>query len=299
MVRDMSEATSPKPNLKNGAKPSSQKTGALIQQIGLNMLMVGLVTLLGFMVYQRLTGKQQSFTLGTTTDLPVTVETHQIATPISTDPPVALAPFSTPSTPVDGIVRKTDLKTIIPSRPRVEVITYTVQAGDTLFSIAANFSLKPETLLWGNYEVLNDNPHLLKPKQALNILPTNGVYYEWQEGDTLDSVAAFFKTDPQSIINYSGNFIDLTQAGENGSGIEPGTWMIIPGGKRAIKDWGPPAITRQNPASARYYGEGACGDIYEGAMGIGTFIWPTTDHTLPGNAFDSSVHPAIKALMPT
>jgi murein DD-endopeptidase MepM/ murein hydrolase activator NlpD len=185
------------------------------------------------------------------------------------------------------------LKTIIPSRPRVEVITYTVQTGDTLFSIAANFSLKPETLLWGNYEVLNDNPHLLKPNQVLNILPVNGVYYEWQEGDTLEGVATFFKTDPQSIINYSGNFIDLTEVGENGAGIEPGAWIIIPGGKRAIKDWGPPAITRQNPASARYYGGGACGDVYEGAVGTGTFIWPTTEHFISGNNYDANVHPAI------
>ncbi len=274
--------------------PPSRKAGALIQQIGLNMLMLGLVALLAFLVYQRLSGKRQPYSSTTTTDLPGESGSSQFVTPVfENDPLVELVPFSTPSSSTEGIIRKTDLKTIIPSRPRVEVITYTVQTGDTLFSIAANFSLKPETLLWGNYDVLNDNPHLLKPKQVLNILPLNGVYYEWQVGDTLESVAAFFKTDAQGIINYSGNFIDLAQAGGNGTGIEPGTWIIIPGGKRAIKDWGPPAITRQNPASARYYGEGACGDIYEGAMGTGTFIWPTTDHSLPGNAYDPGVHPAI------
>jgi murein DD-endopeptidase MepM/ murein hydrolase activator NlpD len=290
----MSEATTKKPELEIESVSSSHKAGELIQQIGLNMLMVGLVALLAFLVYQRITGKQQTYTSVRATDPPAEPGANQSTSlENGNNPLVELLPYATPSSSAEGIVRKIDLKTIIPSRPRVEVITYTVQTGDTLFSIAINFSLKPETLLWGNYEVLNDNPHLLKPKQVLNILPVNGVYYEWQEGDTLDGVAAFFKTDPQGIINYSGNFIDLTQMSENGTGIEPGMWIIIPGGKRAIKDWGPPAITRQNPASARYYGEGACGNIYEGAMGAGTFIWPTTDHSLPGNAYDPSVHPAI------
>jgi murein DD-endopeptidase MepM/ murein hydrolase activator NlpD len=290
----MSEAAAQKPNLETKSTPSPRKAGALIQQIGLNMLMVGLVAFLAFLVYQRITGKGQPYSFTTATDLPGETESGQVATPnTENDPPVALVPFVTPSNWVEGIVRNTDLKTIIPSRPRVEVITYTVQTGDTLFSIAANFNLKPETLLWGNYDVLNDNPHLLKPKQVLNILPLNGVYYEWQEGDTLEGVAAFFKTEQEGIINYSGNFIDLAQAGGNGTGIEPGTWIIIPNGKRAIKDWGPPAITRQNPASARFYGEGACGDIYEGAMGTGTFIWPTTDHSISGNVYDPGVHPAI------
>jgi murein DD-endopeptidase MepM/ murein hydrolase activator NlpD len=121
----------------------------------------------------------------------------------------------------------------------------------------------------------------------------NGTYYEWKEGDTLDGVAGFFGVEPQSIINYPGNFIDLTQVGQSGGGLEAGTWVIVPGGKRAIKDWGPPAITRQNPASARYYGEGACGNIYEGAYGTGTFVWPTTDHGISGYAYDPGVHPAI------
>jgi LysM repeat protein len=32
----------------------------------------------------------------------------------------------------------------------MEVITYTVQAGDTLFGIAEKYGLKPETMMWGN-----------------------------------------------------------------------------------------------------------------------------------------------------
>ncbi len=290
----MSELSTRKPELELESISSSRKIGALLQQIGLNMLMIGLIALLAFLVYQRFTGTPKAFMPAAAPETSTVSGSNPTNTPMNGNiPQVQLFPLSATPSSADGILRTTNLKTIIPSRPRAEVITYTVQTGDTLFSIASNFNLKPETLLWGNYDVLNDNPHLLKPNQVLNILPVNGVYYQWQEGDTLESVSTFFKSDTQSIINFSGNFIDLADVGVNGAGVETGEWIIIPGGKRAIKDWGPPAITRQNPASARYYGEGACGNIYEGAIGNGTFIWPTTDRSLPGNAFDPSVHPAI------
>jgi murein DD-endopeptidase MepM/ murein hydrolase activator NlpD len=269
------------------------KTGAFIQQLGLNMLMVGLLALLAFLVWQRFTHKEDTTAYAVS---PQTAEERPSAEevqPEGGDLAVDLQPIVIPDSFSQGILRQTNLKTIIPSRPRTDVITYTVQTGDTLFSIADNYGLKPETVLWGNFEVLNDNPHLLKPKQVLNILPVDGTYYQWHEGDTLSGVASFFKVDPANIINYPGNALDLTQTTEGDAGIAPDTWIIIPGGKRAIKDWGPPAITRQNPASARYYGEGSCGSVYEGAYGTGTFVWPTTDHMISGYAYDPGVHPAI------
>lgn len=191
-----------------------------------------------------------------------------------------------------GITRKPEMNTIIPSRPRVDVITYTVEAGDSLFSIADKFGLKPETILWGNFEVLEDNPHLLSKGQVLNILPTDGTYYEWHEGDQLAGVASFFGVETEAILSFTGNEIDLTQVESDDPGINTGTWLVVPGGKRAIKDWGPPAITRSNPASARYYGEGHCGAVYEGAMGTYTFIWPTPARYLSGYDY-TGIHPGI------
>jgi murein DD-endopeptidase MepM/ murein hydrolase activator NlpD len=172
------------------------------------------------------------------------------------------------------------------------VITYTVQQGDTLFGIADFFGLKPETILWGNNEALQDNPHLLSPDQVLNILPTNGTFHEWREGEDFVKVAEFYNVDPVSIVEYPGNHFDLTTFNYESPEIEPGTWLIVPDGSRPLKDWGPPAISRANPAQARYYGEGYCGSIYEGAIGNGTFIWPTTDHWISGYGF-SAIHPAI------
>jgi hypothetical protein len=109
----------------------------------------------------------------------------------------------------------------------------------------------------------------------------------------LSTVAAEFKVDPNTIVNYPGNNFDLTQVDSDGANIDPGTWLIVPGGWRPIKDWGPPAITRDNPATASYYGEGACGAVYTGAIGAGTFVWPTTDRGVSGYGCDPGVHPAI------
>jgi murein DD-endopeptidase MepM/ murein hydrolase activator NlpD len=185
------------------------------------------------------------------------------------------------------------MHTSIPTRPRVDVITYTVQSGDNLFSIADKFGLKPQTILWGNFETLEDNPHILRPEQVLNILPTDGTYYQWSEGDNLGQIADFFEVDPQAIIEYPGNRFDLTETSVEVADIDRGSWLIVPGGKRELKDWGPPAISRQNPASAAYYGPGHCGAVYEGAFGVGTFVWPTVERFLSGYGYNPAVHPAI------
>ncbi len=223
-----------------------------------------------------------------TIEIPTAVEEVQVEAPVSL--PVFEIRSSTQQTSLNRVAL---LDTDIPIRPRVDVITYTVQQGDSIFSIADDFGLKAETILWGNYDLLKDNPHLLKTGQELNILPLNGTFYEWHENDTLSQVASFFKVEPQVIIEYPGNRFDLTEATVQDPKLEPGQWLIIPDGWRAIKDWGPPAITRSNPASARYYGAGHCGAVYEGAIGTGTFIWPTISREISGYTYNPPIHPAI------
>ena len=50
-----------------------------------------------------------------------------------------------------GIPRIAQPYTTIPTRPREDLVRYTVEDGDTVFGIAEKFGLKPETVLWGNY----------------------------------------------------------------------------------------------------------------------------------------------------
>jgi hypothetical protein len=117
-----------------------------------------------------------------------------------------LLPALTPEVEyANGIPRYVLLHTTIPSRPRVDVITYTVQPGDTVFGIAETYGLRPETIFWGNRTVLNDDPHQLFEGQVLNILPVDGTYHQWSVGENLDRVADFYGVDPDAIILWPGN----------------------------------------------------------------------------------------------
>jgi len=180
-----------------------------------------------------------------------------------------------------AVFRQGRLHTIIPARPREDVITYTVDAGDSVFGIAKAFNLHPETVLWANYDTLKDNPELLSPGMVLNIPPANGVYYTWKEGDTLDGVAGQFKARAEDILSWPGNHLDLVSPE-----VKPGQSLLVPGGKREFVQWIIPTIPRGRAGVSRsVYGPGACEGGYEGAYGTGTFIWPSGNHFLSGNDF--------------
>jgi LysM repeat protein len=183
-----------------------------------------------------------------------------------------------------GIPRLADVHTTIPSRPRQEVIKYTVLEGDTVFGIAEKFGLKPETILWGNYYILLDDPHALQPDQELNILPVDGTYHEWQQGEGLNGISQYYGVTPEDILNYPANHLDPSAIGDPANPtIPPGTWLVVPGGRREYIVWSAPlGVTRENPASARVLGPGACEPISGGAVGFGTFIWPANNHYLSG-----------------
>ncbi|MBL8089195.1 MAG: peptidoglycan DD-metalloendopeptidase family protein [Anaerolineales bacterium] len=188
----------------------------------------------------------------------------------------------------EGISRSAQIHTNIPTRPRNEMSTYVVQEGDTVFGIAGKFGLEPQTILWGNYSVLLDNPHALRPGQELTILPVDGVYWEWLGGIPFGSWAEFYGVTAADIIEYPGNNIDADAIGDYyNANIPVGTWLIIPGGKRDFVSWSAPlGVTRENPASARVLGAGACEPVSGGAVGYGYFVYPSNNHYLSG--FDYS-----------
>ncbi|HET7009837.1 MAG TPA: peptidoglycan DD-metalloendopeptidase family protein [Anaerolineales bacterium] len=186
------------------------------------------------------------------------------------------------------VSRIVEPRTEIRQRARVEVLRYTVQEGDSVFGIADRFAIEPETVLWGNFETLEDDPHLLRPGQELNILPVDGTYYEWQAGDSLTSVADFFGAQVSDIVDWPGNNLD-----PDNLSIEPGTWLIVPGGKRAFRTWIVPTIARGQAGVGAAFGPGGCtGDYSGGAFGSGGFIWPSGNHYVSGNDYWSG-HLAI------
>jgi len=182
-----------------------------------------------------------------------------------------------------GITRGVRFHTDAASQPRMVVTKYTVVVGDTLFGIAEKFGLKPETILWGNQFVLGDNPHNIVPGQELNILPVDGAYHKWSAGDGLNAVAKFFHVTPEEIVNFPGNDLSMDTIGDFAApNIEPGAWLVIPGGSREFVSWSAPLIPRDDPSVAKVLGPGACDATVSGAVGIAVFIWPAPNHFLSG-----------------
>ncbi len=183
----------------------------------------------------------------------------------------------------NGIPRTRELHTKLPDRPRFSITKYTVVAGDTIWSIGEKFHLDPSSVLWGNLEILGDNPHNLRIGMELNILPEDGVYHLWREGEGLNKVSEYYGVKPEDIIDWPGNNLSRDTIGDYANpNIKPGTYLFIPGGKREFISWTSLVIRRENPGVAKLVGPGACGTIAYGAVGTGTFVNPTTETWLSG-----------------
>ncbi len=197
--------------------------------------------------------------------------------------PLSLPPLNTISLAQpqgDGITRNLQLHTHIPDRPKNEVIQYRVQGGDSPSSIAREFDLQPESILWANDE-LNANAGSLKPGMVLNILPVDGVLHTVSDGDTLETIAAMHNAQVQEIFEFPGNDFDLTQSPQ----LEKGREVIVPNGISPIL-W--------SEAQVPGAGQGGGGDSYSGnvpALGSGSFIWPINSRNLTQEFW--SGHPGI------
>jgi LysM repeat protein len=167
-------------------------------------------------------------------------QTPQVDLPASSPSQAsAVLPDYFKGVPVEAIFRRTNIHTNIPTRSRTDVIEYSVAPGDSVFGIAKSFNLHPETILWANYDQLNDSPDMLNPGMQLNVPPVDGVYYQWQEGDTLESVAAKFEATAQDILDWEGNNFDLTNPQ-----VAPDQYVMVPNGHREFRQWLVPTIAR-------------------------------------------------------
>lgn len=191
--------------------------------------------------------------------------------------PATLPPINTAAPATQAIVRRVSLKTDITSAPHFDAVDYTVQPGDSVFSIAKSYNIKPETLLWANYDILQDSPDSLRVGQVLKVPPTDGVYYQWQDKDTLEAVAKTFSASVDDIINWPGNNIDLANPD-----IKAGTYVMVPGGHRAFVTWIIPTIARGASGTASV-GSTTCTGNYP--VGSGAFVWPAVNHYLSGNDY--------------
>src|SRR3990172_8288275 len=91
------------------------------------------------------------------------------------------------------IVGDNVFSTDISQKPRDKIITYTVQKGDTLSTIARKFGVSVETIQWEN-DISGDS---LTVGDELAILPVTGVSYKVLQGETIYTIAKKLDTQPQ------------------------------------------------------------------------------------------------------
>jgi murein DD-endopeptidase MepM/ murein hydrolase activator NlpD len=112
--------------------------------------------------------------------------------------------------------------TIQDEKPLITV--YTVKSGDTLSTIASQFSISTNTILWANDLTKKS---VVRVGQKLTILPVSGVVYTVGKGNTLGGIAAKFDVDIEEIISFNDLEEDKT--------IRVGMKLIIPNGELPVE----------------------------------------------------------------
>jgi cell wall-associated NlpC family hydrolase len=144
-------------------------------------------------------------------------------TGVETSAPVValnLEPLVTPSDVVaDEPVAATPQPEVAPAPPPPKPSVHTVEEGETLQAVAAQFGISPETIMAANGL---RNPDMLKVGQDLVILPADGVLYVLKAGESIKNVAEHFGVDTMDIVNANdlGSDPDMVQAG---------TMLMVPG----------------------------------------------------------------------
>ncbi|PJA07779.1 hypothetical protein COX69_03830 [Candidatus Falkowbacteria bacterium CG_4_10_14_0_2_um_filter_48_10] len=108
-------------------------------------------------------------------------------------------------------------------RPRQEIIEYVVQPGDTVSTIAQEFEISVNTILWENdlsaYSII-------RPGDKLAILPMTGLTHKVAKNETLGKIANKYKISEEEIKTANNLQDEQTLA--------IGQKLIIPGGRKII-----------------------------------------------------------------
>ncbi len=154
-----------------------------------------------------------------------------------------------------------------PKRIRLNVLKYTVQSGDTVSDIADQFSVSPDSILWANPK-LEDNPDMLSIGQELNIPPVSGVLYTVASGDSVQKIAAKFKTSKVPSDTLVANIVNL-EFNQQLHDLKPPDYTLTVGQFLMVPDGSKPYIPRVVNAYSGPLPATA-------ARGTGNFGWPVS-----------------------
>ena len=100
---------------------------------------------------------------------------------------------------------------------------YEVQNGDTIGSIAGDFSLSQNDILWNNANL--ENPNRLSPGVQLIVPYVPGIVHAVEFDETLTDIARRYDADTQDILDFSAN--DLSDPNL----LVADKFIFVPGGR--------------------------------------------------------------------
>ncbi len=204
---------------------------------------------------------------------------------------VLLAPFLTSTYPVFSnnsstyaldspsqnqsiIIDEDVLKTEISQKPRDKIITYKVERGDTISTIARKFGVSEDTVRWAN-NLTNDNIGI---GDGLEILPVSGMAHKVQSGDTVYSIAKRYDTEAQKIVDFPFNDF-----------ANPQTFSLVIGQILIVPDGVKPSAIPSTPRRQTFIAQGPV------SVSSAGFTWPLRGVI---SQFATWYHMAIDILSP-
>jgi murein DD-endopeptidase MepM/ murein hydrolase activator NlpD len=164
-----------------------------------------------------------------------------------------------------ALIKREIASTKITKQSRTEIVEYIVEPGDTISTIAAEFEVTVNTVLWEN----NLSAYsLIKPGQSLKILPVSGLSHAVKKGENLSAIAKKYKIDEEKITEFN-------KLSENAI-LTVNKKLIIPGG---VKIQAKPA-----PKTSSYTGISAIKDLITQPsatpVASNKMNWPTVGHRI-------------------
>lgn len=138
-------------------------------------------------------------------------------------------------------------------KPRSEIVSYTVQKGDTIAGIAKKFGISEDTVKWQN-DLKSD---YITVGDSLEILPVSGIAHKVISGDTVYTIAKKYSANAQAIVDFPFNDF-----------ADPQTFSLVTGQMIIVPDGVQPAAQPTYIARQTYIPSGPV--VISGAG----FTWP-------------------------
>lgn len=145
---------------------------------------------------------------------------------------------------------------------RVQIAEHQVKSGEVLSTIAREYNLKIETILWANNLTTRS---LIRPGDVLKIPPADGAVHTVKKGETVSKIAQIYSVPAEQIISFNGL---------NEHSLKVGTVLLVPGATKAPVVVAKPNTNTTKPNSNNS-GKIPTGPIPPPSSAIGSYIWPS------------------------